>query len=186
MPEVTATTDDGGFDRLFPAPLLEWLRRRGCRGMHPLRDGLASPPDVDWITLPLGRHDSAVTGWRFGWCADDGTPRGVLLDFLDPGDLPEDDRRALTGYLALAGPCADGVDGPAALVDRDAVATHLHDLRNAVNSLLMNAAVVTMKLPPEHRASRFVTQIPQEGERCAQLLQALAESIRPPDAPRSG
>lgn len=184
MPGATTPADDG-IDRLFTAPVLQWLHRRGCRGVVPLDvDAPAAPPA--WTTAPVGRHDADASGWRFGWTTPEGRARHVLLEFVAADALADADRAALSGYLALAGACADGAAGPALLVDRDAAAARLHELRNAVNSLLMNASVVVVKLPPEHREGRFALQVPQDGERCARLLQAFADALRPPDAAPSG
>ena|SRR5688572_18829088 len=185
MPEATTRTGEHVGEGLFTGPVVQWLHRRGCRGMHALPE--AAPGELpDWHTAPIGRYDAPVSGWRFGWTADDGRERRLLLEFGEPGELPPADRDTLAAYLALAGPCADALAGSALLIDRDAVATRLHDLRNAVNSLLMNAAVLTTKLPREERSGRFAAQVPIEGERCAKLLQSLAETIRPPDTPRAG
>ena len=49
----------------------------------------------------------------------------------------------------------------------------------------MNAAVVNVKLSPEEREGRFAKQVQADGERCAALMQELADAIRPPDAPRT-
>ena len=81
----------------------------------------------------------------------------------------------------------DGGDaGGSVSVDRDLVSRTIHDLRNGLNSLLMNAAVVAAKLPPPERDGRFARQVQADGDRCATLLQALADATRAPDATRAG
>lgn len=184
MPAAVARSAEA--EGLFTGPVLHWLREHGCHGVLALDgegDVQATP---DWVTRPLGRYGEAVGGWRFGWHGDDGQARHVLLAFADAGALPEAARRDLAGYLALAGRCAGSVVGAAHLIDRDAAAVRLHDLRNGLNSLLMNAAVMTTKLPADARDGRFARQVQDDGERCAALLQQFADSLRPPDAPRRG
>lgn len=87
--------------------------------------------------------------------------------------------------VPLKGP--DGDDAGASVsVDRELVSRTIHDLRNGLNSLLMNVAVLAGKLPPADREGRFALQAQADGERCATLLQALCDALRPPDAPRVG
>ena len=84
-------------------------------------------------------------------------------------------------------PDGGGAGAPGAVsVDRDLVSRTIHDLRNGLNSLLMNAAVLAAKLPPADRDGRFARQVQADGDRCATLLQALADATRPPDAPLAG
>ena len=81
----------------------------------------------------------------------------------------------------------DGGDaGGSVSVDRDLVSRTIHDLRNGLNSLLMNVAVLSGKLPPADRDGRFARQAQADGERCAALLQALCDGLRPPEEPRVG
>lgn len=65
-------------------------------------------------------------------------------------------------------------------IDAETLARRLHDLRNGLNSLLMNAAVLAAKLPPAERDGRFARQVQADGERCAALLQDLAAAVLPP------
>ena len=181
MPAESARTPD---ESLFTGPVLQWLRDRGCRSVHALDSGDDDTPA--WVTLPVGRHAAPVSGWRVGWPGEDGRTRHVLLEFGEPAQLPDAPRRELADYLRFAGRCADGAGGAAHLIDRDETAQRLHDLRNGLNSLLMNAAVMTTKLPPAERDSRFARQVQDDGERCAALLQELADAIRPPESPRRG
>jgi signal transduction histidine kinase len=177
--EAGRNTESGG---LFAAPVSRELQRRGCRGVHVI-EGMA-PVEAHWATAPVGPHGSAAYGWRFGLAGADGQPASsVLLEFADRDALDEAARAALAAILgasaAFAGtapPC-----GSCALVDRSSLSRHLHDLRNALNSLLMNAAVLAAKLPPAERENRFARQVQVDGERCAALLQALSDATRPAD-----
>ena len=192
MPEAAARNPDD--DGLFTAPVLRWLHRCGCRGVHRLEDDAAEAGDAplpagttpEWVTRPVGRHGTPVSGWRFGWFDDTGRARHLLLAFADAEQLPEAARSGLAAYLGFAGGCRDEPGGSAHLIDRDDASRRLHDLRNGLNSLLMNAAVMTTKLPPADRDGRFARQVHADGERCAALLQEFADALRPGGAARSG
>ena len=184
MPGAKARNPDGEA-ALFTAPVLQWLLRHGCRGAIPV-DGAAAGDDPEWTTLPVGPHGSPASGWRFGWRDDDGGDHRLLLVFTDRDALPAQARAALAGYLAFAARCAGGGAGAAAIMDREQLSRAIHDLRNGLNSLLMNAAVLAAKLPPADRDGRFARQVQADGDRCATLLQALADTTRPPDAPLAG
>ena len=184
MPGAKARNPDGEA-ALFTAPVLQWLLRHGCRGAIPV-DGAAAGDDPEWTTLPVGPHGSPASGWRFGWRDDDGGDHRLLLVFTDRDALPAQARAALAGYLALAARCAGGGAGAAAIMDREQLSRAIHDLRNGLNSLLMNAAVLAAKLPPADRDGRFARQVQAAGDRCATLLQARAAATRPPDAPLAG
>lgn len=180
MPGEAARNADGG-GGLFAASVLQGLERLGCRGVHVL--ACEAPAAPEWVSLPLGPHGSPLPGWRFGLGETGaGTGRAVLLEFADPDALDEDARRAVTdclraaAVLAPAGSTARCV----APVDRGDLSRHLHDLRNGLNSLLMNAAVLAAKLPPAEREGRFARQVQADGERCAALLQTLADATRAP------
>ena len=55
----------------------------------------------------------------------------------------------------------DGGDaGGSVSVDRDLVSRTIHDLRNGLNSLLMNVAVLSGKLPPADRVDRRPGECP--------------------------
>lgn len=68
-----------------------------------------------------------------------------------------------------------------ALVDRDGLRHALHQLRNGLNSLLMNAATLTYRadtLPEPLR--RFANQLQREGERCGTALEELEQLVARP------
>lgn len=187
MPGAAARNpESAGTPAIFTAPVLHWLLQRQCRGVHVLVGASRrGDSDCEWITAPVGPHGNDVDGWCFRCDGEDGSERRLLLAFAQPEALSPRERAQLAGYLEFATACADaGGDGDAvALLPRDEIGRHIHDLRNALNSLLMNVAVIATKLPPKDRAGRFATQAQADGERCAARLQALAEAIRPADAP---
>jgi hypothetical protein len=60
-------------------------------------------------------------------------------------------------------------------IPRDELQALIHDLRNHLNSLLMNAGVVAAACPDRQRYGRYIEQVEQEGERCAEALRGLSD-----------
>jgi signal transduction histidine kinase len=54
----------------------------------------------------------------------------------------------------------------------------VHELRNRLNSLLMNAAVLRSRLPDGERDSLYARHLEHDGLRCAELVHALDESLQ--------
>jgi signal transduction histidine kinase len=54
----------------------------------------------------------------------------------------------------------------------------VHELRNRLNSLLMNAAVLRSRLPESERDSPYARHLEEDGMRCAELIHALDESLQ--------
>lgn len=138
-------------------------------------------------------HDAGTDG-QGGWLLPlDQGESGVLCLFCasraDPGH-----REAATGALeraalaahstwTLARPCASE-QIEIALVDRQGVRQAIHEFRNGLNSLLMNAATLTYRsdtLPEPLR--RFATQMQRDGERCSAALDELEQRVARPRAP---
>lgn len=190
------------------SPLRDWLRCLGGWLAGPLRcrslrlvwvpaavDAAQWTDDIDALqasTLEADGDHVDGSGWLLP--LDPGSS-GVLCLFcasqLDPAQRatvePDLERAAQAARAAwtLATPCATE-DATVALVDRDEVRHTLHDLRNALNSLMMNAATLTYRaeaIPEPLR--RFATQLQQDGERCASGLQALQALLDPHPEPRS-
>lgn len=57
---------------------------------------------------------------------------------------------------------------------REELQAFVHDLRNGLNSLLMNAGVVAAA-SDRARFGRFVEQFERDGERCAESLRELSD-----------
>lgn len=70
-------------------------------------------------------------------------------------------------------PAALTADTPA--ISRAELRVFVHELRNHLNSLLMNAAVVSSACTDRERLGRYLDQIDVEGQRCADALHRLAE-----------
>lgn len=60
-------------------------------------------------------------------------------------------------------------------IPREELQTVIHDLRNHLNSLLMNAGVVAAACKDRERFGRYIEQFEREGERCAEELQGLSD-----------
>jgi signal transduction histidine kinase len=54
----------------------------------------------------------------------------------------------------------------------------LHELRNRLNSLLMNAAVLRSRLSEPEQDSPFARHIDEDGRRCAELVHLLDEKLQ--------
>jgi hypothetical protein len=65
--------------------------------------------------------------------------------------------------------------GPTVTLPREELQVLVHDLRNHLNSLLMNAGAVAAMCKDGGRAERFVTQLESDGEKCAQALRDLSD-----------
>lgn len=60
-------------------------------------------------------------------------------------------------------------------ITREELEVLVHDLRNHLNSLLMNAAVIASACPDRARLGHFIDQVERDGERCAEALQRVAD-----------
>ena len=148
---------------------------------------------LDASTIDSGNGGEAGEG---GWLLPlDAGESGVLCLFCaSHASDPERAGAAASGVLeraalaasaswALARPCARE-DQEIALVDKGGVRQAIHDFRNGLNSLLMNAATLTYRadtLPEPLR--RFATQLQRDGERCSNALDDLEQLVHNPRPP---
>ena len=58
---------------------------------------------------------------------------------------------------------------------RETLQRMIHDLRNQLNTILMNAGVAARMCEDRERVARYVAQFEKEGERCAETLQAISD-----------
>jgi hypothetical protein len=70
---------------------------------------------------------------------------------------------------------ARGQSGDIVEMPREALQALIHDLRNHLNSILMNAGVAARLCEDRERVARYVTQFEKEGELCAEALQAISD-----------
>lgn len=156
--------------RLFPPPLRAWLVERGCDDAHWVAPGEPVPArerrsSVDF-DVDMG---SAPTRWLV-----------LRLHFAEGQALAADEVRAVAAYLAALGPFLQAavppVRDPWLTLSRETLLVVEHQLRNHLNSLLMNAAVLSLRSgAPE--SDPTLEQMENDGRRCLDVVQQL---LHPP------
>jgi hypothetical protein len=172
-PDGVARADAAGplSDWLAPA-LLDWLHAKGCTGISMLEgDG---DDGVAW-------RDAPVPGWRVP--LGDGRGSGVLLAFARPDQLDAAQRGDVAALFERlhAFPLVPDASG-AVLVDHAKVRRLIHDLRNGLNTLLLNASVlsrVAAQMPALARSAEFVENA---GAACTDHLNRLSELTARPQS----
>lgn len=156
--------------RLFPAAVRTWLAERGCddarwvaaTGSLPPEDGKACEDfPMDLPASPLR--------WLL-----------LRLHFREGGGLGADDRAALAAYLAALAPFLSARPpaqrDPWVTLSRETLLVVEHQVRNFLNSLLMNAAVLSLHTGHEGR-DPVLEQIELDGQRCLDVVRQL---LHPP------
>jgi len=158
--------------QLFPAHLFDWLRRRGCLAAY------WAPPDGQ---PAAGERTGAVRrGVELCWImASLPSPANELrLRFAAPDSLTEAELQALSAYLASLDPFLRESGTVAAsgslCIDRDTLVAMEHQLRNHLNSLLMNASALVLQFGRHEDLDRYVDQMQSDGDKCASVLHWLA------------
>ena len=151
-------------DWLAPA-LIDWLHAKGCTGISLIDAG--GDDAVAWRAAP-------ETGWRVP--LGDGRGSGVLLAFARPDQL---DAAQLADVAALferlhAFPLAPDARG-AVLVDHAEVRRLIHDLRNGLNTLLLNASLLARDAAKKPTLARSAQFLESAGVACADHLNRLSE-----------
>jgi len=152
-------------DWLAPA-LLDWLHAKGCTGIS-LIEADAGDDAVAW-------RDAPDSGWRVP--LGDGRGSGVLLAFtrsdqLSRGEL--DDVAALFERLH-AFPLVPDASG-AVLVDHAEVRRLIHDLRNGLNTVLLNASLIARAAGSTPALVQSAAFLESAGASCADHLNRLSE-----------
>lgn len=162
----TPRTDGAGplGDWLAPA-LLDWLYAKGCTGIS-LVDG-GGDDGVAW-------RDAPEPGWRVP--LGDDHRSGVLLAFARSDQL---DRAELDDVAALfqrlhAFPLAHDAGG-AVLVDHAEVRRLIHDLRNGLNTVLLNASLIARAAGARPATVQSAAFLESAGAACADHLNRLSE-----------
>jgi hypothetical protein len=176
MGRVPTPEDAGGPGRLadWLAPaLIDWLHAKGCTGLS-LLPAAAGGDDVAW-------HDAPIAGWRVP--LGDGQGSGVLLAFASPDQLAAHERADVAALFERlhAFPLAHDAAG-AVLVDHAEARRLIHDLRNGLNTLLINASLLTRaaaSMPALARSAEFVENA---GTACTAHLNRLSELTARPQA----
>ena len=158
---------------LAPA-LLDWLHAKGCTGVTLLDRGTVGAATVDWRDVP-------TPGWVVP--LGDGLGSGVLLSFaqadrLNAVELADVAARVERRHAFPLVPDASG----AVLVDHAEVRRLIHDLRNGLNTLLINASVIARSADGSTPALALSAEYVQSaGARCAEDLNRLSELTARPE-----
>jgi hypothetical protein len=160
-------TDAAGPLSAWLAPaLLDWLHAKGCTGVS-LLEADDGGDGVAW-------RDDPAPGWRVP--LGDGRGSGALLAFPRADGLRADeleDVAALFAHLHAFPLVPD--DSGAVLVDHAEVRRLIHDLRNGLNTLLLNASVLARAARDEPALARSAEFLETAGATCADKLNRLSE-----------
>lgn len=157
--------------RLFPPVLRSWLAARGC-------------DDARWV--PADERPPAPEGCRvFDFPIDlPGSPLRwlVLRLHFEPGcGLAPDERARVATYLAGLAPFLVGwspaTRDPWVTLSRETLVVVEHQVRNFLNSLLMNAAVLSLHAGRGNEPDPVLEQIESDGQRCLDVVRQL---LHPP------
>ena len=159
-------------DWLAPA-LLDWLHAKGCTGISLLEETDADD-GVAWRDAPL-------SGWRVP--LGDGRGSGVLLAFARPDQLDAGQRSDVAALFERlhAFPLVPDASG-AVLVDHAEVRRLIHDLRNGLNTLLINASLLSRVAAKQPALARSVEFVENAGAACTDHLNRLSELTARPQA----
>jgi hypothetical protein len=163
-------------DWLAPA-LVDWLHSRGCTGISQVEAPDAGDA-VAWCAAP-------EPGWRVP--LGDGRGSGVLLAFAREDQLGHkelEDVAALFERLH-AFPLEHGAAG-AVLVDHAEMRRLIHDLRNGLNTLLLNASVLARAAGHKPALLRSAGFLESAGAACADHLNRLSELTSRPQVTGQG
>ena len=157
---------------LAPA-LVDWLHAKGCTGLTLLESG-SGAGEACW-------RDAPTPGWVVS--LGDAVGTGVLLAFPDRASLNAAelaDVAALFERLNAFPLVPDARD--AVLVDHDEVRRLIHDLRNGLNTLLINASLVARAVGQDNPVlARSAQYLEAAGARCADDLNRLSEMTARPE-----
>lgn len=150
-------------DWLAPA-LLDWLHAKGCTGISMLEDG---DEGMDW-------RDAPNPGWRVP--LGDGRGSDVLLAFARPDQLDAGERADVAALFERlhAFPLVPDASG-SVLIDHAEVRRLIHDLRNGLNTLLINASLLSRVAANQPALARSAEFVQNAGAACADHLNRLSE-----------
>lgn len=168
MPRTPPTDGAGPLSDWLAPALLDWLHAKGCKGVFLVdHDDHGGDDAVAWREAPQ-------CGWRVP--LGDGRGSGVLLAFANPGQL---DATQLADVAALferlhAFPLVPDASG-AVLVDHAEARRLIHDLRNGLNTLLLNASLLAGAAATKPTLARSAEFLESAGAACADHLNRLSE-----------
>lgn len=172
MSHPPATPDpDADLSQLLPPRLLAWLLDKGCVAARWTAPHLGAPAD----SVPVPEGQSVEFNFRIG--SDPVVAVGLVLKFRTAGALDAVECASLSNYLVAVGRLLPGVlpHGGERWVSLpwDSVVTAEHQVRNHLNSLLMNASALVILSGEPEGIDVFVEQMQRDVEKCLSLLQGL-------------
>lgn len=155
--------------RLFPPAVRTWLLARGCEGAQwvPAGDRPAPPRGVVCLDFTV---DFAISPMR--WLV-------LRLQFGAAPGLTPDEGQMLADYLAALAPflaTATDARDPWVTLSRETLLMVEHQLRNHLNSLLMNAGVLSLHAGINGH-DPVLEQMESDGKRCLDMIEQL---LHPP------
>lgn len=155
--------------RLFPPAVRTWLLARGCEGAQwvPADDRPTAPRGVLCLDFPM---DFAASPMR--WLV-------LRLHFRPAPGLTPDEGQMLADYLSGIAPflaAGPGERDPWVTLSRETLLMVEHQLRNHLNSLLMNAGVLSLHAGINGH-DPVLEQMESDGKRCLDMIQQL---LHPP------
>jgi hypothetical protein len=176
MATATAPRDGSGgvaplAQWLVPA-LFDWLRAKGCRGIVGLGDDFDGDARPHWQDMP-------VAGWRVALGGAHGA--GVLLAFDDAIALGADEVADVAALLHRV-PALPLVPDPTntVTVDHGEARRLVHDLRNGLNTLLINGSLLARAATDDSALQRSAKFVENAGAACADHLNRLSELLAKP------
>jgi hypothetical protein len=157
---------------LLAPPVLAWLVGKGFERACWLRPA----DDCEWI------DPSRVTlDIDFGIASAPVDTLGLRLVFAASAALTETDKAAVAAYFASLGPfLPEGAAGDAdraVILPRETLLAVEHQLRNHLNSLLMNAAAITLKCDEHGDLAQYLDQMESDGQSCLDLLHWISDRV---------
>jgi hypothetical protein len=157
---------------LLAPPVLAWLAAKGFE-----RASWLMPADDRGLIDP-----SQVTlDFDFGIGSDPLQKLGLRLVFAASAVLTETDKAAVSAYFAALGPFLQD-EGPGdvdrvVILPRETLLAVEHQLRNHLNSLLMNAAAITLKCDEHGDLAQYLVQMESDSQSCLDLLHWISDRV---------
>lgn len=170
--KTPAPNPDADLSRLLAPSVLAWLAERGC-GQATWRVPAECPTNTDpaMPSLDFDFDIGPAPGHRVG----------LRLVFGTAIALTEADKAAVSAYLAALGPflreAAPGEAERVVTLPRELLLAVEHQLRNHLNSLLMNAAVVNLKCSGQGGLDQYLDQMECDGRNCLELLRRISDRV---------
>lgn len=150
---------------LFPPPVLAWLRARGCEQIARVPARGEGAGGSQWVEFDLDIGSSPGDG------------AALCLRLRDPAALDLHSRLMLADYLTALRPFLADIPSdavkPGVTLPQATVVDVEHQLRNHLNSLLMNAGVLGLRCDDRADTRAVLDQMESDAAGCLGQLQRL-------------